>query len=126
MKRINLDRDHSAKIMAMPIPLFPYRFNNGFVVEFVDFRCSACGRNIPLEWLRGEFGVYGEMSASLDGYALCEPCKLVMPIALRIRNDGTMLVRSNDNSWEIVRYAEPGFGDHILLWLRRMISGLGV
>lgn len=105
MEREDLSEDRAREILNLPVPRLPYYFANGSVLESIDYICNSCRKSIPQEDLRGEFKSYQEFSASLDGYAICEKCKLIMPIAARVRDNGTMLVRGGDNSWTEIRYA---------------------
>jgi len=94
-------------------------------LQSLGFKCRCCGKLIPHDWLRGELVGYNDHSASLDGYALCEPCRLVMPIAARIRDDGTLLVRSEGHVWKTMRYSKPRWGSMILERLLAMFPGKG-
>ena len=123
MERLALEKDLVEKIVAMPVPEFPYRFVNGSVLQSIDFVCSYCGRSIPLDWLRGDFVAYNEMSASLEGYSLCEECELIMPIAVRVRDDGTMLVRCSGHGWQTIQYDQPQVGSVLMFRLKKLLFG---
>lgn len=118
-----MTEEETRKIVLSPTLVLPYVFANGSAMQGLSIACSKCGQHLTGEQLKGEFVVYNEESAALDGFGVCESCKLINPFNLKVRNDGTMLVKMTDG-WKESRYAEaeaPSFMGKI--W--QLICGSG-
>ena len=111
------------RVVNSPVLALPYVFANGSAMQGLSIACSKCGQHLEGEQLKGEFVAYNDESAALDGYGVCEACKLINPFNIKVRNDGTMLVKMTDG-WRESRYAEaeaPSFLGR--LW--QLICGTG-
>lgn len=100
-----MTEEETRKIVLSPTLALPYVFANGSAMQGLSIACSKCGRHLEGEQLKGEFVAYNDESAALDGFGVCEPCKLINPFNIKVRNDGTMLVKMTDG-WKESRYAK--------------------
>jgi hypothetical protein len=101
-----LTDDEARRIATLPALVLPYVFPNGSRMEGLSVVCAVCGRLLEGADLKGEFVSYNGFSASLDGYSACDGCKVFSPFSAKIRDDGTMLVKTVVG-WRESRYAKP-------------------
>lgn len=111
------------RIANLPILALPYIFANGSKLEGLSVQCAVCGRSLEGADLKGEFVSYNEFSASLDGVAACSDCQVFSPFSMKIRNDGTMLIKAVEG-WKESRYAKPVKAS-ILGRIWQLLSGTG-
>ena len=103
--RKKLSQDEAKRIMELPTLALPYVFDNGTVLEELAVFCCGCNKALEGSDLRGDFVAHSKMAVSLDGYGVCDDCKLFSPISVRARDDGSMLVKT-DQGWRESRFAE--------------------
>jgi hypothetical protein len=111
------------RIATLPVLALPYTFPNGSKLEGLSVQCAVCGKSLEGADLKGEFISYNEFSVALDGYAACSDCQVFSPFSMKVRNDGTLLIKTVAG-WKESRYARPAKASFISrIW--QLLSGTG-
>lgn len=113
----------ATRIQALPAlsTFLPFRFENGATVDGLTVNCAACGGEIGSDSIQAEID-RNNHNISVKAYGVCLPCKVLTPLEVRLRDDGTMILKAGDN-WFEGRYAK----DHpvgVIAWLKTMMSKL--
>jgi endonuclease YncB( thermonuclease family) len=69
----------------------PIRFATR-VVRDISLTCPSCGAMLPMSSARADVSMF-ERSAAVEGFALCNDCEIWTSFALRLNEDGGLLVR---------------------------------
>jgi len=122
--RRSISDEEAARIQSCPAlsTIMPIVFDNGAKVDNLLMACSCCGADKTPEDIRVDATITG-ISAALNLWLVCYKCCLLTPATMRLRDDGTSLVRDPHNFWHEGRYAkEKPVG--LISWCKVVLSKL--
>lgn len=100
----------------------PINFLNGATLNGLTVSCSGCGCELGSDTIQAEVDNNG-FKAVVRAYGVCIPCRVLTPLEVRLRDDGSMLVKSG-TSWSEGFYAaerQIGIMSQIRLLLSKLI-----
>lgn len=120
----SISDEETARIQSYPAlsTIMPLVFDNGAKVDYLLMVCSCCGADKTPEDIRVDATITG-ISAALNLFSVCYKCTLITPATMRLRDDGTMLVRDPQNIWHESRYAAEKPVE-VIAWCKFALSKL--
>lgn len=83
---------------------FPVVFPNGYLVKSFSVGCLRCELDVPPEMIKGTVDTSYEGFATIRGFVVCPKCSLVVPIKVKLLDNGTYYDMS-DTSGKIVEHS---------------------